>query len=61
MHKRLAAGAISLGSAMFSGSIYAMILLKMRGFQNSGKLLGPVRPLGGILKRSREEALWTAY
>jgi uncharacterized membrane protein YgdD (TMEM256/DUF423 family) len=48
MHKRFAAGAIALGSAMFSGSIYGMILLKMRGFQNSGKVLGPVTPLGGI-------------
>jgi len=47
-HKKFAAGCIALGSALFSGSIYGMILLKMKGFQGAGRVLGPVTPLGGI-------------
>ena len=46
-HKRFAAGAIAVGSALFSGSIYGLILMKMKGVQ-VGKLLGPVTPLGGM-------------
>jgi uncharacterized membrane protein YgdD (TMEM256/DUF423 family) len=47
MNKRFAAGALAVGSAMFSGSIYGMIWLKTKNIQ-SGKILGPITPLGGI-------------
>ena len=48
MSKRFAAGSIAVGSAMFSGSIYALILAKMKNM-NVGKVLGPLTPIGGIL------------
>jgi uncharacterized membrane protein YgdD (TMEM256/DUF423 family) len=44
--KRFAAGALAVGSALFSGSLYAMVLLKRRGKQG-GSILGPVTPFGG--------------
>jgi hypothetical protein len=47
MNKRFAAGALAVGSAMFSGSIYGMVWLKTKNIQ-SGKILGPITPLGGI-------------
>ena len=37
-----------MGSALFSGSIYALVLLKSRG-KAGGKVLGPVTPLGGLI------------
>ena len=46
--KKIAAGALALGSALFSGSIYTMILMKMRG-SDRARILGPVTPLGGII------------
>jgi len=45
--KRIGAGAIAVGTALFSGSLYGMVWLKSRGVQ-AGKYLGPVTPLGGI-------------
>ena len=44
--KRLAIGAMAVGSALFSGSIYAMVLLKNKGL--NVKALAPVTPIGGI-------------
>jgi uncharacterized membrane protein YgdD (TMEM256/DUF423 family) len=46
--KRFAAGAIAVGSALFSGSIYTLVLLKSRG-KAGGKVFGPVTPLGGLI------------
>lgn len=46
--KKVAAGALALGSALFSGSIYTMVLMKMKG-SDRAKILGPVTPLGGIV------------
>jgi uncharacterized membrane protein YgdD (TMEM256/DUF423 family) len=43
----MAAGALALGSALFSGSIYGLVLLKSKNMAG-GKFLGPVTPLGGI-------------
>jgi uncharacterized membrane protein YgdD (TMEM256/DUF423 family) len=45
--KRFGAGALALGSALFSGSLYALVLLKSKGKQG-GQILGPVTPIGGI-------------
>lgn len=47
MGKRFAAGSIAVGSALFSGSIYALILAKTKDM-NIGKILGPVTPIGGM-------------
>ena len=44
--KRFGAGALALGSALFSGSLYAMVLLKSRGKQGAA-VLGPITPFGG--------------
>ena len=44
--KRVAAGAIALGTALFSGSIYSLVLLKSRG-KAGASILGPITPLGG--------------
>jgi uncharacterized membrane protein YgdD (TMEM256/DUF423 family) len=44
--KRVAAGAIALGTALFSGTIYSLVLLKARG-QAGASILGPITPLGG--------------
>jgi len=52
MGKRFAAGSIAVGSALFSGSIYALILAKTKGM-NVGKILGPVTPIGGMFCRLR--------
>ena len=46
--KRFGAGAIALGSALFSGSIYALVLLRSKG-KAGGKILGPITPLGGMI------------
>jgi len=46
VNKRFAAGSIALGSALFSGSIYGLILAKMKNI-NVGKVLGPITPIGG--------------
>jgi len=43
--KRFGAGALAVGSALFSGSLYALVLLKSRGKQVS--ILGPITPFGG--------------
>ena len=48
MHRRMAAGALALGSALFSGSIFGLVLLKSKNM-SGGKILGPITPLGGIL------------
>jgi uncharacterized membrane protein YgdD (TMEM256/DUF423 family) len=45
--KKAAAGALAVGSALFSGSLYGLVLLKSRGKQGA-QILGPVTPLGGI-------------
>jgi uncharacterized membrane protein YgdD (TMEM256/DUF423 family) len=45
--KKYAAGALAVGSALFSGSIYMMVLLRSKGVPFAGKILGPVTPLGG--------------
>jgi len=45
--KRIAAGAIAVGTALFSGSLYGMVWARSKGVQ-AGKYLGPVTPLGGI-------------
>jgi uncharacterized membrane protein YgdD (TMEM256/DUF423 family) len=47
MHRRFAGGALALGVALFSGSIYGLVLLKSKGMQG-GKYLGLVTPIGGI-------------
>ena len=44
--KRFGAGALALGSALFSGSLYALVLLKSRGKQG-GQIIGPITPIGG--------------
>jgi len=46
--KKFAAGAIAVGSALFSGSIYALVLWRSRG-KTGGRVLGPVTPLGGLI------------
>ena len=43
--KRFAAGALAVGSALFSGSIYLLVLLRKKEL---GKYLGPVTPFGGM-------------
>ena len=45
--KKFAAGTLALGSALFSGSIYNIVLLKMKG-SDKGRIFGPITPLGGI-------------
>ncbi|BFZ61819.1 hypothetical protein YB2330_002895 [Saitoella coloradoensis] len=40
---------IALGTAMFSGSIYGLVMARLRGVEGAGKVLGPVTPLGGTL------------
>lgn len=44
--KRFGAGALAVGSALFSGSLYVMVLLKSRGKQGAS-ILGPITPFGG--------------
>jgi len=44
--KRFGAGALALGRALFSGRLYAMVLLKRRGKQ-AAAVLGPITPFGG--------------
>jgi uncharacterized membrane protein YgdD (TMEM256/DUF423 family) len=44
--KRFGAGALAVGTALFSGSLYAMVLLKSRGKQGAA-ILGPITPFGG--------------
>ena len=44
--KRIAAGAIALGTLLFSGSLYALVLLKSKG-KSGAQVLGPITPLGG--------------
>jgi len=44
--KRIAAGAMALGTLFFSGSLYALVLLKSKG-KSGAQILGPVTPLGG--------------
>ena len=46
MNRRFAAGSLAVGGALFSGSIYGLVLLKSKNMQG-GKILGPVTPLGG--------------
>jgi uncharacterized membrane protein YgdD (TMEM256/DUF423 family) len=50
--KKFAVGALAVGTALFSGSLYAMVLLKSKGVQNV-KALGPVTPMGGSPQYSR--------
>jgi len=44
--KRIAAGAMALGTLFFSGSLYALVLLKSKG-KSGAQVLGPITPLGG--------------
>ena len=44
--KKFGAGALALGSALFSGSLYALVLLKRRGKQGA-EIIGPITPMGG--------------
>jgi uncharacterized membrane protein YgdD (TMEM256/DUF423 family) len=44
--RRVAAGAIALGTALFSGSIFTLVLLKARG-KAGASVFGPITPLGG--------------
>ncbi|KAI5898147.1 DUF423-domain-containing protein [Schizophyllum commune H4-8] len=54
MHPRFsrhafAGPAIIAGTAMFSGSIFALTVAKMKGLGDKVRILGPITPLGGSI------------
>lgn len=54
MHPRFsrhafAGPAIAVGTAAFSGSIFALTVAKIKGQGDKGKFFGPITPLGGAI------------
>jgi uncharacterized membrane protein YgdD (TMEM256/DUF423 family) len=53
--RQVAAGAIALGTALFSGSIFMLVLLKAKG-KAAASVFGPITPLGGSIHLDRTDS-----